>query len=121
MIESNVSQEVFDAMVVDLVNRGRLRHTPEQVKDVMARCHTLAVDGGIMTLDFHLDECHVIYMYIRPGANLLPLFESIAEDVARHKGCRVIRFISRRKPESIMRTRPAYRPNAILYEKELDY
>lgn len=106
-------------MVADLAKRGRLRHTPEQIKETMSRFHTIVLEGGILSLDIFLDECHVLYMYIRPGKKLLPFFEYLTEDIARHYGCRVIRFLSRRKPESIMRTRPEYRPCSIMYEKEL--
>lgn len=111
----------LDAMIGDFIKRGKLRYTVEQIKETMAAGLTLVLDDGFLVLDVFQDECHVLHMYIRPGAVLLPLFEFVAENVARRFGCRVIRFISRRKPAAITRLRPGYRPCAILYERELSY
>lgn len=116
-----VDDAKVEQMIADFIRRSKTRYTAAQIRDTMARCPTLVVDDGFLVLDIYQDECHVLYMYIRPGINLLPLFEFVTEDVARHFGCKVIRFISRRRPEAITRTRPGYRPCAILYERELIY
>lgn len=114
-----VDEVKVDGMIEDFIKRSGTRYTVSQIRETMAKCPTLVLDDGFLVLDIYQDECHVLYMYIRPGANLLPFFEFVAEDVARHYGCKVLRFISRRKPAAIMRMRPGYRPCAILYEKEL--
>ncbi len=114
-----VSPERIHKMILDFVKRSKVRYTSEQVAETMASGKTLILEDGFMTLDIYQDELHVLLMYIRPGADLLPVFEYAAEDIARHCGCRVIRFLSRRKPGAIVRTRPGYKPVAIMYEREL--
>lgn len=114
-----MDEEKMNEMINDFIKRSKTRYGPQQILATMARCHTLVVEDGFLVLDVYQDECHVIFMYIRPGKNLLPLFELVTEEVARLHGCKVIRFISRRTPAAIARHRPGYRPNAILYEREL--
>lgn len=118
-MEEEISLEMLDEMVNDFIRRSKIRYSAEQVYEVMARSKTLILRDGFMSLDIGRDECHVLFMYIRPGAKLLPYFEFAVEDIARHLGCKVIRFLSRRTPEAIMRTRSGYKPVSIMYEKEL--
>lgn len=109
------------AMIADFVRRSDVRQTAAQIRQTMTQCPTLVLEDGFLVLGIYQDECSVLYMYIRPGAKLLPLFEFVTEDVARYHKCRTIRFISRRTPRAIARTRPAYRPCATVYERELAY
>lgn len=118
-MDEAVSLEMLDDMVQDFIRRSKIRYTADQVYDIMGKNKTLILRDGFISLYVDSQECQVLFMYIRPGANLLPYFEFAAEDIARHFGCKYIRFLSRRKPKTIMRTRPGYRPVSIMYEKEL--
>jgi hypothetical protein len=109
----------IDEMIEDFCRRSETRYTPERVREIMRDYISYATSDGFLVIGIVHDECHIILVYVRPGAKDVHLFAVAVEDIARQNNCRVIRFLSRRSARALQRSFPDYKPVATMYEKEL--
>jgi hypothetical protein len=110
----------IDEMIDDFCRRSDTRYTPERVRQIIADYISYATEDGFLVVGVVHDECHIILIYVRPGAKDVNLFAVMVEDIARQNGCRVIRYLSRRSARALQRSFPDYKPVATMYERVID-
>lgn len=105
-------------MLEDFCSRAKTDYTPEHVKSVMNGNYSLVTDEGFMVFNFVLDEAQVFFCYVLPGSNAFAEFVKTIELLAKSKGCKKVKFITKRD-KAFARALPDYKPCAVMFEKEL--
>jgi len=114
----------MDNLIKDFVKRSRSRYTESHIKQALEENLSIVTDDGFICFAIVQDECHVLFCYVRPGAELKP-FAWAVETYAKEHGCKVVKWLTHREKAFLRAVENpnhplyGYAPTARMFEKQI--